>query len=899
MKIENIIVRNINDSDFQNETNQNKLESSKKNNNLGIINNLSYDNSGIALPHATNFESSVISIKKKLTNKQLDQVKNNLKQHFLFKDKSPNIIVSLFEKLELIKVNANIILYKEGDKGDFFYLIKSGSVEITTSKTNVKKIYKTGETFGELALLERKKRTESVKTLELCFLYELDGKIFRNIVNSINQNELKDRLKFIELVPILSPMDSIQLNSLASSMYACTFEIQQTIFNEGDVDDCLYIIKDGEVQCEKDNKVIRILKSRDFFGEYAILFNIPRSLTCSALTKVTCFKIANSLLVETLGKNYKMIILKSIMKEAFKNSLYLKIIQSSVYIDSLFNDIEIKLYNDGDVIINKNNKNDLKLFIIIGGNLISNEKKKNNEILGKRGQLFGEHFIKKGLNIEYDIIAQEECRIIEIKWDSIQSLVNFQKINKKKILSFFSNLEYMRGTNLFKNTSDNRLIKICLSMIKKKFIKGEFIFKEGEIGDKFYLLKKGKVKVLKNKKIIREMEEGSCFGELSLLINEPRSATVEAITECSVYILTKQVFNENIDKNMLEYFHKKIALEDNFKLTLNDLFFCKNLGKGKFGNVSLVHDQKNYYAIKAVSRNAAEKQKILIKYFLEEKRVLLKLDHPFVMKLVKTFKDESNVFYLTEFINGKSMAKYIDKRQENDIQNKLETQFYVSTLFIILNYLNSKNIIHRDLKPDNIMIDEKGYLKLIDFGTAIILKDFTSTITGTPHYIAPEVLLGKGYNSSCDYWSLGIITHELYYNSYPFGNNATNPMDIYKQVLKIEVNLSLKGDPIVNSFIRALLKKKTSKRLCSLDLAKKHSFFKDYNWEDLIDFKVKPPFIPKVVLLKKFEDYNQKYEEHMKIENMKNNDNNTLLSSYDDDNDYDNIKYPSNWVDEF
>ena len=113
---------------------------------------------------------------------------------------------------------------------------------------------------------------------------------------------------------------------------------------------------------------------------------------------------------------------------------------------------------------------------------------------------------------------------------------------------------------------------------------------------------------------------------------------------------------------MLEYFHKKIALEDNFKLTLNDLFFCKNLGKGKFGNVSLVHDQKNYYAIKAVSRNAAEKQKILIKYFLEEKRVLLKLDHPFVMKLVKTLKDESNLFHLVEFINGKSMAKYIDNK---------------------------------------------------------------------------------------------------------------------------------------------------------------------------------------------------------------------------------------------
>ena len=689
-------------------------------------------------------------------------------------------------------------------------------------------------------------------------------------------------------------MDSIQLNSLASSMYNCIYEIQQNIFNEGDVDDCLYIIKEGEVQCEKDNKIIRILKSRDFFGEYAILFDIPRSLSCIALTKVSCFKIPNSLLVEILGKDFKIYILKCIMKEAFRNSIHLKFFQSFSYIDNLFANSEIKLYNNDDVVISKDNKDEMKLYIIIAGNLISSIN--HQEILAKRGQLFGENFIKKGLNINYDIIAQGECRIIEIKWVQIQSLINIENINGKKLLSFLSQLEYMRRTNLFKNTSDIRLIKICSAMTKMKFEKGEFIFKEGEIGDKFYLVKKGRVKVLKETKFIREMEAGSCFGELSLLINEPRSATIETSTKCSVYILTKQAFNENIDKNMLEYFHKKIALEDNFKLTLNDLYFCKNLGKGKFGNVALVHDKKNYYAIKSVSRNAAEKQKILIKYFLEERRVLLKLDHPFVMKLVKTFKNEENVFYLTEYINGKVMGKYLEKRDKNNLHNISETQFYISSLFIILNYLNSKNIIHRDLKPDNIMINEKGYIKLIDFGTAIILKDFTSTITGTPHYIAPEVLIGKGYNSSCDYWSLGIITHELYYNYYPFGNDATNPMDIYRQVLKREVNLSMKGDPIVNSFIRCLLKKKTSKRLCSLDSAKKHSFFKNFNWEDLVEFKIQPPFIPQFTHLERFDEKKQKYEEHIKYEEMRNGDNNTLLSSYDDDGD---IIYPSNWVDEF
>ena len=152
----------------------------------------------------------------------------------------------------------------------------------------------------------------------------------------------------------------------------------------------------------------------------------------------------------------------------------MKIFQSSIYIEPLFNDSEIKLYNNGDVIINKDNKYELNLYIIIAGNLVSSNMN-NNEILGKRGQLFGENFIKKRLNLDYDIIAQGECRIIEIKWNFIQSLVNIENINSKKLLSFFSQLEYMKGTNLFKNTSINRLMKICSIMTKKKFENGEFI----------------------------------------------------------------------------------------------------------------------------------------------------------------------------------------------------------------------------------------------------------------------------------------------------------------------------------------------------------------------------------------------------------------------------------------
>ena len=97
--------------------------------------------------------------------------------------------------------------------------------------------YGPGDAFGELALLERKKRTETVKTIEPTILYELDGKTFRDIVKTINKNELIERLKFISLVPIFSSLESIQLNSLASSMFKMTFDEGQYVFYEKDVGD--------------------------------------------------------------------------------------------------------------------------------------------------------------------------------------------------------------------------------------------------------------------------------------------------------------------------------------------------------------------------------------------------------------------------------------------------------------------------------------------------------------------------------------------------------------------------------------------------------------------------------------------------------------------------------------
>jgi cGMP-dependent protein kinase len=418
---------------------------------------------------------------------------------------------------------------------------------------------------------------------------------------------------------------------------------------------------------------------------------------------------------------------------------------------------------------------------------------------------------------------------MEARWDDIATVIDID-IEKKKLLSFIIRLAHIKKIHIFKNLSEVRLIEICKRMKKQNYNENDIVFKEGSDGDYLYLLYKGKVQAHKGDKFLREIEEGSCFGETSIILNEPHSATIKTIEKSSIFVLSKDDFFNLIDKNILDFLIRKISLQDDFSVKLEDLYYIKTLGEGKFGYVTLVHNSKNIFAIKAVNKKAADKQKILINYFKKERQILLSLDHQFIVKLVKTMKNEDFIFYLMEYVNGITLGSYLESRSDSKLRNKEETQFYIGTLLIIMDYLNSKKITHRDIKPDNIMIDERGYLKMIDFGTAVILKDFTNTIVGTPHYIAPEILLGKGYSFSADYWSIGITAYEIYFNRYPFGYQATDPMVVYKEVLRTPLSFPNNADPSVQIFISALLKKKPYERTCSLTLLQDSPFFNNFNF---------------------------------------------------------------------
>lgn len=288
---------------------------------------------------------------------------------------------------------------------------------------------------------------------------------------------------------------------------------------------------------------------------------------------------------------------------------------------------------------------------------------------------------------------------LETTWDIlISSFSIFKEIDN---LSLYKRLHKLKQINLFKVFSDAKLIAFLRVMKKAVFKNNQVIFNEGDRGDSFYMVHKGSVQVIQQQKIVRELGEGSCFGEIALVLDKPRTATVVSINDTKCFVLKKEDFLQLLDEKNKTQVIKRLKLFDQ-SVELDDLHFVKFLGKGKYGVCNLVYNGSAFYAVKSVSRKTVDAQKALANYFCRERQILLAVDHVFIVKLVKTLKDEEYIYFLLELINGCSLDDIIDNKE---IKKKKTIKFYIGSLVLAVEYLNSNNIAHRDLKPSNIMVD--------------------------------------------------------------------------------------------------------------------------------------------------------------------------------------------------
>ena len=186
--------------------------------------------------------------------------------------------------------------------------------------------------------------------------------------------------------------------------------------------------------------------------------------------------------------------------------------------------------------------------------------------------------------------------------------------------------------------------------------------------------------------------------------------------------------------------------------------------------------------------------------------------------------------------------------------NPSATLFYSAEIVSCLEYLHDLDIVYRDLKPENLLIDNDGYIKIVDFGFAKVLKSGkTFTLCGTPEYLAPEIILNKGHDRCADWWALGILAFEMQQGTPPFADD-NDPMNIYKKVLEAKLPEPKRGDPPLSKTAKTFVQ-----RLCCKDVAQRlgcmrggaedvrtHAFLSRINWRRLEKKLLQPPCTPQL-----------------------------------------------------
>jgi len=164
-----------------------------------------------------------------------------------------------------------------------------------------------------------------------------------------------------------------------------------------------------------------------------------------------------------------------------------------------------------------------------------------------------------------------------------------------------------------------------------------------------------------------------------------------------------------------------------------------------------------------------------------EIKILSDIHHPHVVQMKAIFDTEETLFIVMELMLGGELYEEIVRRKSF---SEKDASIIMKQLFSALSYLHKKGIVHRDLKLENLLITEPNSLdiKLADFGLSkIVAGDALTTACGTPFYVAPDILLGTGYDSAVDMWACGILLYVLLSGRLPFA--ADSDAELFKLII--------------------------------------------------------------------------------------------------------------------
>jgi len=373
----------------------------------------------------------------------------------------------------------------------------------------------------------------------------------------------------------------------------------------------------------------------------------------------------------------------------------------------------LQQFTDGNVIVHEGDPGSSFYIIKEGTVVVSKEEKEIRKLV--EGDSFGEQVlydnpvrgatVKASGNVKCLALSRENLtKILGPQFKTIMHknqgrwafernklFCKLTKLQIERLLEVAKLVQHKAGDVIYlKGTSGNQKIVVVIEGALKKGATDAIAAARGEVfGDEYIMGPKKGAKIEEN----LVMKGDGLLAEISLqeFTNVIGGSMEDALL-----------------KNEKSHEKKMMNLESALKqeaagIKLEDLVSYKKLGFGQFGSVFLVKAKgvQPFFALKSVSKAQVYEQG-LEKYILQEKTVLEALNFPFIMQLVKTFKDNSRIYFLTEYVKGMELFDVI---REIGLLGTYDSQFYIGSMILAIEYLHAKSIVYRDLKPENIMID--------------------------------------------------------------------------------------------------------------------------------------------------------------------------------------------------
>ena len=234
---------------------------------------------------------------------------------------------------------------------------------------------------------------------------------------------------------------------------------------------------------------------------------------------------------------------------------------------------------------------------------------------------------------------------------------------------------------------------------------------------------------------------------------------------------------------------------------------------------------------------------------MNERNILAECRGDFIINIRAAFQDRDNVFLLLDLLTGGDLRFHLCYCRRFTEE---QTRLFAACIILGLKSIHEKGFIHRDIKPENIVFDEKGFLRITDFGIARKMNpDNAKETSGTPGYMAPEVMCRMNHGFEVDYYALGIIAYECMLGRRPY--NGKSRKEIRDQILAKQVLVRPEEVPkgwseMAVEFINGLIQRKPSKRLGINGIQEliDHPWFAGFDWKALEERRVTPAFTPNV-----------------------------------------------------